>query len=106
MDYRINKRLTKEWAMINDSVSEFINTLNNPFGSFEKATYLIYRYNGDVLYSFTTTCHNTEESIELMKEYYHSIWNCYLPKSFKIWKRVNGVQEIIYEKVYYRSYGV
>ena len=98
------KRYNVDYHTLGIVADEVVSKLVNPFGSFEKATYIIYRYNGDIFYSFTTTCHNTEESIKLMKEYYESIYSFYLPKSYKIWKRTNGVQEVVYQYVYYRSY--
>ena len=88
--------------MLGTEADKVIPKLVHPFGSFEKATYLIYRYNGDLVYSFTTTCHNTEESINLMIEYYNRFLS--LPKSFKIWKRINGVQEVVYEYCYYKKW--
>src|SRR6185503_984388 len=91
----ILNRFNVDYGMLGIVADEVVKNLRHPFGSFEKATYLIYRYNGDVLYYFTKTCHNTEYAIEIMKEYYKKLYS--LPKSFKIWKRVNGIQRIVYE---------
>ena len=47
-------------------------TLPHPFGSFEKATYELKRnrnrHSEQYFYRFTTTCHNTEECVEVLKE--------------------------------------
>lgn len=46
-----------------------LKSIPNPFGSFEKATYVLYRGKSQriVSYSFTTTCRNTEDCVEIMK---------------------------------------
>lgn len=74
----------------------------NPFGSFEKARYVIYGYNGFPIYQFTTTCHNLEDSINIMIERYKSL--ALRAKSFKVCQIKNGIKKIVYQEVYYRKY--
>jgi hypothetical protein len=92
-----------ELAAIAENV---IATLPNPFGSFEKATYSLfcYRQNGSRLpvYSFITTCHNTEDCMEILKKKFYDQQR--REKSFTIKKSSNGKDEIIFRLKYVREY--
>jgi hypothetical protein len=75
----------------------------HPFGSFEKATYILKRdnRNGEVayFYQFTTTCHNTEECIEILKEKFKE--RVRQESYCVILKIQNGIQEeILRQKIH------
>lgn len=74
-----------------------IARLPNPFGSFEKATYVLsnthkFRKN---IYSFTTTVHNTEDVINLMKEMIERRSEDQ-GRNFVIHKKQNGITSKIF----------
>lgn len=50
-----------------EDVEEVLQDIPNPFGTFEKAKYVIRQY-GIVLYSCVTTCRSEENMIELFRE--------------------------------------
>jgi hypothetical protein len=73
-----------------------LKSIPNPFGSFEKAKYIIYKdYSAsERLYSFVTTCRNTEDCIELMKQKFKELSTsryCY------IYKIQNGIKKLIFK---------
>ena len=58
-----------------EDVEEVLQDIPNPFGTFEKAKYVIYYY-GVVLYSCVTTCRSEENMLELLRE--KSEYTCYM----------------------------
>jgi hypothetical protein len=76
-------------------MQQLLNKPINPYGSFEKTKYVMYG-NGNYLpmYFFTTTSHNMEECLEIMKNKYSK---SYKPrKYFKVFAIKNGVRELIF----------
>lgn len=80
-----------------------LKSIPNPFGSFEKATYVIFRYKSksQILYSFTTTCRNTEDCIEVMKDKFKSINGYTLNPAMycTIYKVQYGVMKLIFRDI-------
>lgn len=70
--YRKRGKAVKPFPEIHRNTDMVLKNIPNPFGSFEKASYVLFRDRSAVivLYSFTTTCHNTEECVEIMKNKY------------------------------------
>jgi hypothetical protein len=98
MSYCMSKPLMASY------VEEVLKSIPNPFGSFEKAKYVIYRDKSAniPLYSFVTTCRNTEDCIEIMKEkfkhltYNHSGWDA---KYCRIYKIQDGIKKLIFRDI-------
>lgn len=69
-----------------------LRSIPMPFGSLEKAKYEVKNYGSQGTYSFTTTCHNSEDVIEMMKEKFgdRGINN------FSIERTVKGNKEVIF----------
>jgi hypothetical protein len=69
-----------------------LKSIPNPFGTFEKAKYILCK--GETpIYFFTTTCRNMEDCIELMQQKFNILYssnNCY------IYKLKNGIKDLIF----------
>lgn len=66
-----------------------------PFDSFGKAKYILFRYGTSApYYWFTTTCRNTEESIEIMRNKFKMLQS--ERKYCSIYKVQNGITELIF----------
>lgn len=66
-----------------------------PYGTFEKAKYLLVRNGNEVpLYFFTTTCRNTEECISIMERKFE-LMDIPTPY-FKVYKVMNGIKQMVY----------
>lgn len=66
-----------------------------PFGSFEKAKYILFRYGtNEPYYWFTTTCRNTEECIEIMRKKFISYK--LQAKYCQVFKVQKGITELIF----------
>lgn len=95
------QEINNDMLRLNLIVDEVLKSIPNPFGSFEKATYAIYNNQHGLIYSFTTTCRNAEDSINLMIERYKEMFfHC---KSFKVWQIQGGIKKIVYQEVYYKK---
>lgn len=86
---------------------EVLKSLPNPFGSFEKATYTLKPFSAHRgrLFKFTTTAHNTEDAIEIMRDAFNKKFG-YKKKTnsastpikyFRVYKKVGNREEIVYE---------
>lgn len=93
-----NGREVNEVVIQDEVVERVLKSLPAPFGSFEKATYMIHKYEScQPFYQFVTTCHNTEECIEIMKEKYLQ-YSC-RPKYCSIYKIQDGVKRLIFRDI-------
>jgi hypothetical protein len=109
----LNKYQSKYWdkhykkkhiIMLHPDTEKVLESLPNPFGSFEKAKYIIYRdlAASVYLYSFVTTCRNTEDCIELMKAKFvsiHKFKKRTKPKYCSIYKIQNGIKKLIFRDI-------
>lgn len=79
---------------------EVLKNIPNPFGSFEKAKYVLCKCrNGSVIYSFVTTAHNTEDCVDILKTLFNErLWNGRV-NNYMICKYRNGRKEILYTHV-------
>lgn len=98
---KIGKRV-KPFPQILGCTDSVLKSIPNPFGTFEKAKYVIFRDKSAVipLYSFVTTCHNTEECVEIMKQKFLDFYNYspLNPKYCSIYKIQNGIKKLIFRK--------
>lgn len=100
--YKMSYCMSK--PMLESLIEEVLKSIPNPFGSFEKAKYVIYKdKSADIpLYSFITTCRNTEDCIEIMKEkfkyltYHRNVWDA---KYCRIYKIQNGIKQLIFREI-------
>lgn len=101
--YRKQGKKIKPFPEIHRDTDLVLKSIPHPFGSFEKASYVLFRDRSAVivLYSFTTTCHNTEECVEIMKNKYLEIYGYkpVHPKYCSIYKVQNGIKKLIFKKI-------
>jgi predicted PolB exonuclease-like 3'-5' exonuclease len=91
----------KALLVVVDRCDSVLKSIPNPFGSFEKAQYVIYKPDNTVLYSFVTTCRNTEDCIEIMKEKYLCLFSNRreFQKYCSIYKIQKGIKKLIFRDV-------
>lgn len=95
---RYSNRQKRDYKILNNIVKDFIKNMPVKFGSFEKATYYIQnKYDGRYFYRFTTTCHNLEHCIDILKNKYLSANLKYMVKAFTVVQIKNGIEKIVYE---------
>lgn len=98
-DYYKKNHKKKEFKItLHPDTDKVLNSLPNPFGSFEKAKYVVYRYKSASipLLFFTTTCHNTEDCIEIMKEKIKQVQT--RSKYLSIYKIQKGIRKLIFRE--------
>lgn len=84
---------SSEFLVSNLWLESVIIQTPSPFGSFEKAKYVILKH-GEPVYWFTTTCRNTEDCIEIMKAKFKA--GITQTRYCNIYKEQNGIREKIY----------
>lgn len=84
---------------LHPDTDKVLKSLSNPFGSFEKAKYTC-RIKSKKL-SFTTTCRNTEDCIEIMKEKFKAINDYALRPAMycSIYKIQHGIRKLIFREI-------
>ena len=90
-------------VILHADTDKVLQSIPNPFGSFEKAKYVIYRKRSVIpSYSFITTCRNTEDCIEIMKDKFKQR-NAYrddgTKKRCSIFKIQNGIKKLIFREM-------
>ena len=97
--YNEKRRKTPPFEIkLHPDTDKVLKSLPNPFGSFEKAKYTC-RIKAKRL-SFTTTCRNTEDCVEIMKEKFKAI-NDYALRSAtycSIYKIQHGIRKLIFRE--------
>lgn len=94
------RRKTKPFQIqLHPDTDKVLKSLPNPFGSFEKAKYVIYRYRSRIipLYFLTTTCRNTEDCIEIMKHKFKE--KDHRNKYCSIYKIQHGIRKLIFREI-------
>lgn len=97
--YNEKRRKTPPFEIkLHPDTDKVLKSLPNPFGSFEKAKYTC-RIKAKKL-SFTTTCRNTEDCVEIMKEKFKAINDYALrPVTYCIiYKIQNGIRKMIFNE--------
>lgn len=97
MIQEINRKLTNSEMLRNNLWMESVITPTPlPYGSFQKAKYLLYMIGNyrEPIYFFTTTCRNTEDCIDIMVQRWNPLSRA--SKYFIIKKVQNGIIENIY----------
>ena len=94
----------KHIIILHYDTEKVLKSIPNPFGSFEKAKYVIYKDKNESvpLYSFVSTCRNTEDCIEIMKEVFislHDFKEGRTPKCCCIYKIQNGIKQLIFRDI-------
>lgn len=89
--------------ILHPDTDKVLQSIPNPFGSFKKAKYIIYKDMASTvhLYSFVTTCRNTEDCINIMKDKF-KLFNEYRkakPKFCSIYKIQDGIKELIFREI-------
>lgn len=51
-----------------EDIAEVLDSIPNPFGTFEKAKYVLCGYRNDMRYSCITTCRSEENMLSYLKE--------------------------------------
>lgn len=88
------RRLTNSETLKNRLwVESVLNKPPLPYGSFEKAKYILLKHREPV-YWFVTTCRNTEECVEIMKSKFDA--GITQTKYCSIYKDQNGIRECIF----------
>ena len=91
---KLKKELKKEQE-IKEEIERYVESMPVPFGSFEKAKYVCF-VDKFKLYSFVTTCRNTEECISLMKK---KVFLRRKVESVRIYKIQHGIRKLIFKEV-------
>lgn len=94
------RRKTKPFQIqLHPDTDKVLKSLPNPFGSFEKAKYVC-RIRGTKI-SFITTCRNTEDCIEIMKEKFKAINDYAVNKTSycAIYKVQHGIRKLIFREI-------
>lgn len=95
--YNEKRRKTPPFEIkLHPDTDKVLKSLPNPFGSFEKAKYTC-RIKAKKL-SFTTTCRNTEDCVEIMKEKFKAINDYATIKTVycAIYKIQHGIRKLIF----------
>lgn len=102
--HRKKRREVNPSQYLHNCTDFVLGGIPNPFGAFEKAKYVIFREKSAVtpLYFFVTTCHNTEECVEILKSKFADIYGRRkeTPKYCSIYKIQGGVKSLIFRKIF------
>lgn len=83
----------REW--LNNTAMNVLDTIPRPFGTFEKAKYVLGSgVSGANYYTFITTVHSEPECIEIMKKMYDETYH--IEAFFRVSKIQNGKRKTIF----------
>ena len=98
------KRFKKPFVIkLHPDTEKVLQSIPHPFGSFERAEYVTYRAGTQsiVLYSFITSCRNTEDCIEIMKNKFNELngYKNVRGRWCSIYKIQNGIKKLIFREM-------